>query len=191
MNGSDELPGRNGRVLAAKTRKRCPDCKSFAHDPPCRRKVGFRSLPLMVRVWRLVEIGQPDECWLWQGTKKKAGYGTISEYAGVVDGRDKRTSHLVTRMIMQAPEGMVIRHTCDNPPCCNPRHLLLGSQQENIADMIERGRKNAFAKLTDDDVRAIRNDSRPNTVIAAAYGISPMYAGAVKRRMERIAVPDH
>lgn len=38
------------------------------------------------------------------------------------------------------PKGLVVRHSCDNPPCCNPDHLLIGTQQDNVNDMIERGR---------------------------------------------------
>lgn len=60
-------------------------------------------------------------------------------------------------------EGIVIRHTCDNPLCCNPRHLIPGTQADNVRDMVERGRRgdssgerNPKARLTWDDVRRIR-----------------------------------
>lgn len=72
------------------------------------------------------------------------------------------------------PEGLYILHSCDNPPCCNPNHLNAGTQQNNIDDMMERGRKinsphpgeeNGRAVLSEADVMAIR-------LMHAAGGIS-------------------
>ena len=59
------------------------------------------------------------------------------------------------------PEGMVIRHKCDNPPCINPEHLELGTMKDNSQDMVQRGRspkgeRHGMSKLTEDDVRHIR-----------------------------------
>ena len=59
------------------------------------------------------------------------------------------------------PDGLLVLHHCDNPPCVNPAHLFLGTQRDNIRDMIEKGRKrqgerNGRSKLNHDDVRAIR-----------------------------------
>lgn len=59
------------------------------------------------------------------------------------------------------PQGMCVRHTCDTPPCCNPEHLILGSQAENMKDKIGRGRhpvgdQAPNAKLSPEKVRSIR-----------------------------------
>jgi hypothetical protein len=60
------------------------------------------------------------------------------------------------------PDGLVVRHRCDNPPCIEPEHLILGTQRQNVADMFKRGRcnrageRNNTAKLTVDAVQAIR-----------------------------------
>lgn len=89
------------------------------------------------------------------------------------------------------PPGMVVRHTCDNPPCCNPAHLALGTPAENTRDMIERGRavrtpspgeRNGSAKLTVADVVQIRSDRLTGlslSRLAAKYGISKGHASRV------------
>lgn len=83
-------------------------------------------------------------------------------------------------------DGLVVRHTCDNPPCVEPSHLILGTQADNVADAVERGRtcrgeRRANAKLTEDDVRAIRTDKRSQRAIAAEYGVSQPTVGKVIR----------
>ncbi|MBK9949888.1 MAG: HNH endonuclease [Nitrospira sp.] len=136
---------------------------------------------LRERFWAKVSVGEPDECWDWSGSKTAFGYGVIS-----VDGKLAR-AHRVSveldgRMI---PHGMVVMHTCDNPSCCNPTHLRVGTQVENAMDMISkkrgimqrepwraargdrntarlypellaRGEHNGQAKLTAEDVRRIK-----------------------------------
>lgn len=83
--------------------------------------------------------------------------------------------------------GKLALHTCDNPPCCNPRHLYEGDHQDNHNDMDRRGRRrigerHPSAKLTEDDVRAIRKDNRTLVSIAADYGVTFALIGAIKRR---------
>jgi hypothetical protein len=85
------------------------------------------------------------------------------------------------------PDGLQVRHTCDNPPCCNPAHLLLGTQADNCRDMVVR-RRSGVEKLTPDNVREIR--SRPwrrgdNTRWAAEFGVHPYTISAVRKRRYR------
>lgn len=119
-------------------------------------------LTLMGRVHKGINSGNPDSCWLWQGALNKHGYGIIG---GVVNG--KRTSILVHRLILEEKikraikEGYGSLHTCNNPPCCNPRHLYEGTSLDNAKDMVDaghsfKGEKHRSAKLTDNDVRQIR-----------------------------------
>jgi hypothetical protein len=92
----------------------------------------------------------PGGCWLWKGGKTGAGYGKL---------RDIYTHRLsYTLTYGPIPEGMLIRHRCDNPPCCNPSHLELGTKKENGLDAYKRGlqpRKKS-TKLTPEKAKEIR-----------------------------------
>ncbi len=81
-----------------------------------------------------VKIDKLTGCHLWMGFRKADRYGQMR-----VDGVD-RTTHRVAWEAAQGPipGGMVVMHTCDNPPCCNPAHLKLGTPGDNVRDRIER-----------------------------------------------------
>jgi hypothetical protein len=74
----------------------------------------------------------------------------------------------------------MVRHSCDNPPCCNPSHLLEGTQLDNMGDAASRGRtaqgsRNGMAKLCEEDVREIRRIYRPKTRDAGAIPLAHRY----------------
>ena len=100
-----------------------------------------------------------DGCWVWQGSRLKTGYGTLS-----VDGRGWRAHRLAyTLAVGPIPQGLKVLHKCDNPPCCNPDHLWLGTQGDNIRDMNVKGRArgapglaNVKAKFSVEQVTEIR-----------------------------------
>lgn len=78
-----------------------------------------------------------DGCWEWQRARMPRGYGK-----GKFDGR-YRYAHQVAWEVwneQSVPDGLGVRHTCDNPPCIRPDHLLIGTQQDNMDDYMERGR---------------------------------------------------
>jgi len=117
------------------------------------------------------------------GRRDRGGYGHIqcgSRRGGVKRG--PRQTHRVAYELTfgPIPEGQVVRHKkCDNPPCCNPAHLRLGTQADNIADMVAAGRqsfgaRNPNAKLTDADVIAIRSGQSSETTaeLAQRFGVS-------------------
>jgi hypothetical protein len=81
----------------------------------------------------------PWVCWPWQGCLYRNGYGKLAEGG---TGGATLLAHRVSYELFvgSVPEGKQVRHTCDNPPCCNPSHLRTGSQKQNIADMIDRKR---------------------------------------------------
>lgn len=107
--------------------------------------------------------GGPDSCHPFMGTRDRKGYGLLHETCP--DG--KRRNLLAHRLALifafgEPPDGQSCAlHSCDNPPCCNIRHLRWGTKQENANDMVARCRSTAWdkhpnAKLTAQQVNYVR-----------------------------------
>lgn len=90
----------------------------------------------ITRVWSRVDASaDPDECWLWTGSRAQDGYGQIK-----FDGKYWRAHRLVKWLTTgDLPE--VVMHLCDNPLCCNPYHLKSGTTLDNVRDCIAKGRR--------------------------------------------------
>lgn len=91
------------------------------------------------------------------------------------------------------PEGMLIRHRCDNKLCCNPRHLEIGTHNDNMADAVERSRmarglNHPNAKLSPDQVAYIRENPHrlKQSHLAALFGVTPSTISYVKNHKRRI-----
>ena len=97
-------------------------------DQPLRRKLTYRG-------WDVTESG----CWEWKGTRKDEGYGTLAHRGHTLN------VHRVAyeTWVGPIPDGLLIRHKCDNPPCINPEHLETGTKRQNTQDMMDRGRRPA------------------------------------------------
>lgn len=124
----------------------------------------MRSIPIIptekvIRTFnKFVLKGNPDECWLWTGVKNTRGYGKIYD----------TESYLVHRVAFVLENGpfdweLDVCHSCDNPPCCNPNHLFLGTALDNMRDRDGKGRraspigeKNGRSKITREEVDRIR-----------------------------------
>jgi hypothetical protein len=122
------------------------------------------------RFWGKVDVGQPDECWEWQAgcyTDKRVPH--LPKYGCVYRKIDGVSKYLKAHRVAYEsangaiPEGMQVLHTCDNPPCCNPDHLYLGTPQSNTYDKVSKnrhvyfqGEAHGMAKLNDDDISDIR-----------------------------------
>lgn len=91
--------------------------------------------------WDVTESG----CWEWRGNRYPNGYG---RYSFAKWGVKLEYVHrlMYERYVGPIPEGLLIRHKCDNPPCSNPEHLDVGTVSDNSRDMVERGRaRNAYS----------------------------------------------
>jgi len=146
------------------------------------------------RFWSKVDRSAgPEGCWLWTGSGDPKGYGTFWH-----DGRTRK-AHRASWLLFKGgiPEGIWVLHRCDNPPCVNPAHLWLGTNADNVADMMRKGRDrhplgvgpkrpargaaNGRAKLTEASVLAILADGRSHYRIAADYGVTHGVIWRIKR----------
>lgn len=92
---------------------------------------------LEIRFWKMVNKKSKNDCWEFTGCKNKDGYGRMSKGNSKLDSAHRISYELHKGVI---PTNMVVMHTCDNPPCCNPNHLKLGTQSDNILDMVIKRR---------------------------------------------------
>jgi len=125
--------------------------------------------------WTVTQLG----CWDCGGTRNRFGYGVIT-----FGGKLRRVHRLAYETwVGPIPEGQVVRHKCDNPPCINPEHLETGTHQDNMDDKMERGRytcnsgeTHQNAKLTQQDVADIRKEHERGVLtqrmLADVYGVS-------------------
>lgn len=155
-NQTRDFDQSDGRVLE------CPDC-----DYTTESEIGVKihrgrkhfDNP-EERFWDKVDKGDPEECWEWKGCKNKEGYGEF--YVG--EQRYKSTHYVLFEIIGEDFEQELVMHTCDNPPCVNPKHLKQGTYKENTQDCLEKGRRtqnakgegNGFSKLTEEQVIEIK-----------------------------------
>lgn len=122
-----------------------------------------------------------DGCWIWPRWKDKDGYGR-TQFNGKT-----AIAHRVAYIIFTGkdPKNLCVLHRCDNPGCCNPSHLFLGTPKDNYRDSAQKGRasigeKNGLSKLTSEQVLSIRKDNRRQVDIALDYGILQTTVSAIK-----------
>lgn len=130
---------------------------------PTGRPTGRPPVPPEIRFWARVKRGGPSECWEWLGSTTEFGYGWFRAAGTWGAHRYSWTLHFGP-----IPDGMCVLHRCDNPRCCNPAHLWLGTNQDNNADCFSKGRmkpnsgqrargeQHGLAKLDADAIREIR-----------------------------------
>lgn len=122
-------------------------------------------------------------CWRWKGATTGKGYGVIVLNRKVATkhglGRNYQT-HRASYEVHHGtiPEGMVVRHKCDNKLCMNPEHLEVGTQRDNIQDAIDRG--HMASKLTEKDVEFIRSSTLSQRKLGKMLGVSPTVIWHVK-----------
>jgi len=122
------------------------------------KRICFKATP--EHFWSMVAISDPDSCWEWQGCRSKKGYGNL-HYTELGEDKSHRVAYRLTNG--NIPVGMCILHKCDNRACCNPNHLYVGDNDQNVKDRMARGRafsqigvNNPNVKLTEWDVAMIK-----------------------------------
>jgi len=89
-----------------------------------------------IRFLSKIKISLPDNCWEWEASKNKGGYGQFAV------NKKPKLAHRVAWELKHGsiPNGLCVLHKCDNPPCVNVNHLFLGTRQDNLKDMRNKGR---------------------------------------------------
>lgn len=147
------------------------------------------------KFWSKIDQSSRDGCWPWLGYAGDRGYGVYAYAKG-----SKKRSHRIAYELATGPipDGMIVCHSCDNPRCCNPAHLWLGTDADNNADRQAKGRTvspfgegytgnrprgetHGSARLTEDQAREILARPEHNALLAREYGVSETCVGRLRR----------
>jgi len=147
----------------------------------------------IARFWSYVdkECSEFFDCWEWIGSKrnKKDKYGRFS-----IHGRWFKANRVAYEIYNPPiPEGLIVMHECDNPSCVNPDHLKLGTQNDNLKDMVARGRSSKGKdrwnyKFTDQDIESMIDLYRlgyTQKYIAEKLGVSQPYISQIVNKLRR------
>lgn len=149
---------------------------------------------MLLRFWSKVRQEGAGDCWPWTASTGVDGYGQFM----LAPGARRIASRLayVFHYGEPIPAGLMVRHRCDNPPCCNPRHLELGTHAENMRDMAERnpsisrkryerrGAAHPGARINLEIANAIRVDIGAGLIyreITRRHGVSSSHISRIKR----------
>src|SRR5574337_190121 len=134
--------------------------------------------------WASVDSsGGPDACWPWLRGCSRRGYGVVS-----FNGKIQKASRVACELAHGPLGELHALHTCDNPPCCNPRHLYGGTNAKNMEDKVARGRhykgpNHHWAKITERQKTLIISliGCAPQSSIAALFGIRRSYVRRIHK----------
>lgn len=132
-------------------------------------------------------INKTKTCWLWTGSKNGYGYG-IFQLPGEIKVRAHRYSYEFYKE--KIPDGMIVMHTCDNPPCVNPSHLRIGTKDDNNKDTAIKRRHNYGidhwnGRLTNKQVSIIRRSKKSQAELARKYKVSQSHICRIKSKEAR------
>lgn len=196
------------RQYSAKLPRICPQCGTQYEIHPyqsakglgkhCSRTCSYAARTVDVEASFWSRVNKSGDCWLWEGRCDEDGYGLFGEWQR---GEGRSINHRAHRYAWQItygpiPDGLWVLHKCDTPACVNPSHLFLGTNDDNVADMVAKGRQfgmvtaptnpatqarhpdydnrrgslHGQAKLTEDQVREIRRRRQAGVTLAVLAG---------------------
>ena len=140
----------------------------------------------LCNLWAKIDEGGPDDCWNWTGGCNSAGYGMFG-----LGCSSMYLAHRIAYFLAKGDPGkLCVCHSCDNPKCCNPTHLFLGTRADNNRDMAEKGRatsgeKNPHSILTLAQVTEIKTTLKDpplgmGSALARKYGVSTATISRIK-----------
>lgn len=135
--------------------------------------------PIVERFWSHVMIGGPDACWPWTRSRTSFGYGQFKLLPGWSPQKASRVAWWLT---YGDPGTLCVLHRCDNPPCCNPNHLFLGTIADNNRDCAEKGRR---AGGRPGNIHQLRSVARRLTDRQLAEALRRSQAGESSRSIAR------
>lgn len=154
------------------------------------KKYWSRAKPNTIEdVWRRIDCsGGADACWPWTGYCAPKGYGQVGW-----QGKLALVHRLIAAHSIGPVEGLVVMHTCDNPGCCNPDHLEIGTHADNCADKMEKGRwrsprvnkrgeSHPRTKLVEDDIfaiRSLREEGMTYSALGEMFGVDQSTIGGI------------
>ena len=135
------------------------------------------------RFWSKVDPAPSSCCWEWTACKATEGYGRF-----VLNNRDLGAHRVAYTLAKgEIPEGLLVRHTCDNRLCCNPDHLILGTITDNMADKVKRnrqlkGEQHSNSKLTAKQAMEIYSSPLLQDELAKLYNINQTTVSLIKHK---------
>lgn len=130
----------------------------------------------IARFWSKVDVCGEDECWPWLGYTQENVVRCRPCFS--IGTRETQKKIIVARVVWLITEGelpeLSVLHSCDNPICCNRKHLFLGTHDDNMKDMVAKGRASrnkAARKLSDEAVLEIRGSKKPLSFFSKKFGV--------------------
>lgn len=148
------------------------------------------------RFWQKIIVKGKDDCWEWSAALNACGYGWM--WTGSRAKPAHRVSAMMHGLIDSLDSKLHVLHKCDNRKCCNPKHLFVGTNNDNVADRVSKnrsgwavhlGEKNGMAKLTNKQVGQIRGlyfSSRfSQSNLAKMYGVQQPHISKIVNNVRR------
>jgi hypothetical protein len=136
----------------------------------------FDACSLICRFLGGLDVRGLDECWPWMHLIGDDGYGEFK-----FQGKKYKAHRVALGLFVTIPKGKCSLHDCDNPPCCNPFHLYCGTNAQNVADRVARGRSSS-TKLDEAKVIEIRNSRLTARELADKFDVEPQCISKVRHR---------